>query len=151
LCYRYEDLEFELAKVRSSATEDITALESRIRSTEAHSMEVAAASKKRLSDFEGEHLEDLPGLRALYERNIQSIEGLCSLMPKSEPSVMDYIHWLSVEVIGLLEVFAGVKEKFISATVEGTFVLVGDSIDLAALQTVLANSGADILPIERKV
>jgi hypothetical protein len=72
-------------------------------------------------------------------------------MPKSEPSIMDYIHWLSVEVIGLQEVFASVNEKFFSATVKGTFVLVGDSIDLAAMQTVLADSGADILPIKREV
>jgi hypothetical protein len=151
LCYRYEDLEFELAKVHSSAAEDIAALESRIRSTEAHNMEAAATNKKCLSDFEGELIEDLPGLRALYERNIQSIGGLCSLMPKSEPSVMDYIRWLSVEVIVLLEVFAGVNEKIIFAAVEGTFVLVGDSIDLAALQTVAADSGADILPIEQEV
>jgi hypothetical protein len=72
-------------------------------------------------------------------------------MPKSEPSIMDYIHWLSVEVIGLQEVFASVNEKIFSATVKGTFVLVGDSIDLAAMQTVLADSGADILPIKREV
>jgi hypothetical protein len=151
LCYRYEDLEYKLVKVCSSAAEDIAALESRIRSTEAHSVEVAAAGEKRLIEFEGELIKDLPGLRKLYEHNIQSIGGLCSLMPKSEPPVVDYIRWLSAEVIGLLEVFAGVNENFISATVEGTFVLAGDSVVLAALQTVAADSGADILPVERDV
>jgi hypothetical protein len=56
-------LESELAKVRSSTAEDIAALESRIRTTEAHSVEVATDGKKHLSDFEGELIKDLPGLR----------------------------------------------------------------------------------------
>jgi hypothetical protein len=52
-------------------------------------------------------------------------------MPKSEPSVMDYIRWLSLEVTGLPEVFAGVNKNFISAMVEGTLVMAEDSVDLA--------------------
>jgi hypothetical protein len=32
--------------------------------------------------------------------------------------------------------------------VEGTLTMAGDSIDLAALQTMAADSGADILPVE---
>jgi hypothetical protein len=54
----------------------------------------------------------------LYERNVQSIGGLCSLMLEDEPSVVDYIRWLTAEVTGLPEVFAGVNENFVSATVE---------------------------------
>jgi hypothetical protein len=54
-------------------------------------------------------------------------------MPKSEPSVMDYIRRLFVKVIGLPEVFADVNKNFISAMVDDTFILAGDSIDLAAL------------------
>jgi hypothetical protein len=46
---------------------------------------------------------------------------------------MDYICWLSIEVTGLPEMFAGINRNFISATVEGTLVMAGDSIDLAAL------------------
>jgi hypothetical protein len=47
--------------------------------------------------------------------------------------------------------FADVNEKFISATVEGTLVMIGSSIDLGALQTVAVDSGADILLTEKDV
>jgi hypothetical protein len=87
----------------------------------------------------------------LYERNIQSTGGLCSPMPESEPSTMDYIHCLSAEVTDPPEVFASVKKHFVSAAVEGTLVMAGDCIDLAALQTVATNNGADILPMEQDV
>jgi hypothetical protein len=69
----------------------------------------------------------------MYERNIQSIGGLCSPISEGEPSVVDYVRWLATEVTCLLEVFAGVNENFISATIEGMLVIAGDSIDLAAL------------------
>jgi hypothetical protein len=118
LRYCCEDLESELAKVHSSVVEDVAALESRIRSAKAHSVEIATAGEKRLSDFEGELVKAVAGPCAFYERNIQSIEGLCSLMPESEPSAMDYIRWLSTEVNSLSKVFAGVNENFISAVVE---------------------------------
>jgi hypothetical protein len=58
-------------------------------------------------------------------------------MPEGEPSVVDYIRWLSVDVTGLPEVFAGVNENFVSAMVEGTPVMAGGS--------------ADILPMEQDV
>jgi hypothetical protein len=44
-------------------------------------------------------------------------------MPEGEPSVVDYILWLTAEVTDLPEVFAGVSENFISATVEGTLAV----------------------------
>jgi hypothetical protein len=112
---------------------------------------VAVAGKKRLSDFENELIKDLAELHTLYERKVQSIRGLCSLVPEDEPSVTDYICWLSTEVTGLLEMFAGMNEIFVSATVEGTLVMAGCSVDLAALQASAADSGADILPMERDV
>jgi chromosome segregation ATPase len=61
LRYRSEDLESELAKVRSSAAESIAVLEARIKSAEAHNMDVAAASEKRLKDFESEFIKVLQG------------------------------------------------------------------------------------------
>jgi hypothetical protein len=73
---------------------------------------------------------------------------LCSPMPESEPSTMDYIHWLSVEVASLLEVFVGVNENFISAAVEGPLIMARDSVDLAALQAMATDSGVDILPTD---
>jgi hypothetical protein len=70
---------------------------------------------------------------------------------ESEPLVVEYIRWLSVEVTGLLKLFDDVNENFICAMVEGTLVMAGDSIDLATLKNVAADSGADILPMRRDV
>jgi hypothetical protein len=151
LCYRTEDLESELVKVRANATKDIAALETKIMSVEAHSVDATDAGEKRLRDFETKLVEDLVGLHALYVRNIQNICGLCSPRPESEPSAMDYVRWLFTEVTGLPEVFVGIIENFISATVEGTLVMARDSVDLAALQTMAAGSGAEILPTRRDV
>jgi hypothetical protein len=135
-------LETKLVKVRSAVVEDITTLETKVRSVDAHSVDVAAAGEKCLKDFEGELIKDLVELRGLYMRNMQVIEGLCSLMPENEPSAADYIRWLSAEVVGLPEMFAGVNENFVSATVEGALVMVGDFVDLDALQNVAADGGA---------
>jgi hypothetical protein len=93
-------------------------LEARVKSSEAHTVDVATAGEKRLADFEKEHIKDLADMCVFYERNVQSIGGLCSLMLEDEPSVVDYIRWLTAEVTGLPEVFAGVNENFVSATVE---------------------------------
>jgi hypothetical protein len=64
---------------------------------------------------------------------------------------VDYLHWLLVEVYDLPKVFAGVNENFISVVVEGALAMAGDSIDLNAIQDVVATSGADILPADRDV
>jgi hypothetical protein len=151
LSYRSEDLESELMKVHSNAAEDFTALKVKIRSVDAHSVNVAAVGEKCLRDFESELIKDLVGLRAFYEHNIQSIEGLCSPVPKSELPAVYYIHQFSAEVIGLPEVFAGMNKNSISAAVKGTLSMAGDSVDLSTLQSVAADSGADILPAERDV
>jgi hypothetical protein len=59
----------------------------------------------------------------MYEHNIRSIGGLCSLICEGDPSVADYVRWLGVEVDSLLVVFAGVNENFVSVTIEGTLVM----------------------------
>jgi hypothetical protein len=51
LCHRAEDLESELAKVCAVAVEDVTALETKIESAEAHNVDVVAASEKALKGF----------------------------------------------------------------------------------------------------
>jgi hypothetical protein len=56
-----------------------------------------------------------------------------------------------VEVTGPPEVFAGVNKKFVSAVVEGTLVMAGGSIDLAALQAYTTDTGMDILSTEQHV
>jgi hypothetical protein len=63
----------------------------RVWSAKAHIVDVAAAGEKHFSNFERELHKDLAELHVLYECNVQSIRGLCSPMPKNEPSVADYI------------------------------------------------------------
>jgi hypothetical protein len=53
-------------KVCSSAAEDIAALEYRIKSVKAHSVDVATADENCFRDFESELIKDLAGLRTLY-------------------------------------------------------------------------------------
>jgi hypothetical protein len=48
-----EDLESELGKVRATATADVAELDTKILSAKAHSVDVAAASEKRLKGFQG--------------------------------------------------------------------------------------------------
>jgi hypothetical protein len=112
-------------------------------------VKVAAAGEKHISDFEGALVKDLVGLCGLYEHNIQSIRGLCSLMPEGEPSTMDYIRRLSVEVTGLPEVFAGVNENFISAAVEGTLTMAGDSVNIPPCKLWLLMAGWTFCPSSR--
>jgi hypothetical protein len=72
-------------------------------------------------------------------------------MPEGNPSAVDYIHSLSMEVADLPKVFLGVNENFVSAIVEGALVMAGESVDHDALQDATAASGADILPTEKVV
>jgi hypothetical protein len=93
--YRFEDLQVELREAHFDAKKQITNLEARGRSAEAQSVDVTAAGEKHLKDFEDELIQDLAELSALYVRNTQIIGGLCSLIPKGEPSTTDYLRWLS--------------------------------------------------------
>jgi hypothetical protein len=63
LHYRTEDLEAEPAKARADAVENIAALEAKLKSVEAHSVDVAADGEKHLQDFKRELVEDLKKLR----------------------------------------------------------------------------------------
>jgi hypothetical protein len=51
--YHCEDLKAELAEVHSNAEKRTANLEARVKSAEAHNIDVAAAGEKRLRDFEG--------------------------------------------------------------------------------------------------
>jgi hypothetical protein len=82
LCYRTEDLESELEKVRVDAAENIAALEAKLKSAELHSVDVAADGEKHLKGLERELINDLKKLHALYVHNVQSIRGLCSPMAR---------------------------------------------------------------------
>jgi hypothetical protein len=87
----------------------------------------------------------------LYVRNVQSIGGLCLQMHVGEPSAEDYLHWLSVEITGIPDMFNGVNENFATAAIEGALVMARDSVDLDAVQGAAAKSGVDILPVEHNV
>jgi hypothetical protein len=114
LHYQCEDLVAGLAKVLSNFAASIASLEAKIKSTEAHVVDVATAGEKCLNDSVAELVRDLAGLQKLYIRNVQVIGGLCSPMPEVDPSAADYICWLSTEVAGLPKMFAGVNENFVS-------------------------------------
>jgi hypothetical protein len=90
-------------------------------------------------------------LLILYVCNAHTIGGLCSPMPESEPSAADYLRWLSTEISSLPDMFGSINENFVTAAVEGALVMVGDSIDLDALQSAADESGVDILPAEHNV
>jgi hypothetical protein len=90
--YHCEDLKVELVEVRSNAKKRIANLEARVKSIEAHSIDVAGAGEKRLRDFEGGLIRGLAELRAMYVRNTRTMGVLCSLMPEGEPSVANYLH-----------------------------------------------------------
>jgi hypothetical protein len=72
-------------------------------------------------------------------------------MPEGDPLDVGYIRWLSVEVGGLPEMFAGVNENFISTAVEGALVMAGESVDLNALQDTAAVNEPNILPTDQDV
>jgi hypothetical protein len=149
--YRCEDLQAELAEVRSGTKKKINDLEAKVESTEAHIADVAAVDEKRLKDFEDELVRELAKLRTLYVCNAQAIGGLCSSMPEDEPSATDYLRWLSTEISSLLDMFGGINENFATAAVEGALAMVGDSVDLEVVQDVAVSSGADVLPAGRDV
>jgi hypothetical protein len=65
--------------------------------------------------------------------NVQTIGGLCSQMPTGEPSAEDYLRWLSMEVIGLPDMFSGVNENFATTVIEGALTMARDSADLAVV------------------
>jgi hypothetical protein len=149
--YHCEDLQAEFAEVHSNAEKRTINLESKVKSAKAHSVEVAATDEKWLRDFEGGLVRDLEELRELYVCNAQTIGGLCSLMPEGEPLAIDYPHWLSAEISSLPDMFGGVNDNFVTAAIEGALVMAGDSVDLNALQSVVIESGAYILPAKHNV
>jgi hypothetical protein len=147
LRFRCEDLQAELAEVRSDTKKQIADLEVKVKSAKAHSVDVAAAGERHLKDFEDELIRDLAELHALYLHNAQAIRGLCSPMPEGEPSAVDYIRWLSTEISGFPDMFGGINENFATAAVEGALTMAGDFVDLEAMRDAVASSCADIWPI----
>jgi hypothetical protein len=71
--------------------------------------------------------------------------------PRVSPQQRITFAGLSTEISSLPDMFGSINENFVTATVEGALVMVGDSIDLDALQSAADESGADILPAEHNV
>jgi hypothetical protein len=123
----------------------------KVRSVIAHSIDVASSGEKHLWEFEGGLVRKLEELHRLYAGNIQIISGLCSPMPTEEPSVEDYLRWLSNEISGLLDMFSGVNENFATTAIEGALVMPSDSIDLDVVRGTTAEGGVDVLPVGSNV
>jgi hypothetical protein len=70
----------------------------------------------------------------MYADEVQIIGGLCSPISMEEPSVEDYLNWLSEEMAGIPDMFFVLNENFAVAAIEGALVLVDDSVDLEAVQ-----------------
>jgi hypothetical protein len=64
-------------------------------------------------------VQQVERLCEMYADKVQSIGGLCSAMSLEEPSVDDYLNWLSAEVTGLSDMFSGVNENFATVAIEG--------------------------------
>jgi hypothetical protein len=118
----------------------------KVRSVEAHIIEVSSTGEKRLREFEGGLVQKLEELQGLYAGNVQIIGGLCSLMPTEEPSVEDYLRWLSDEISGLPDMFNDVNENFATTAIEGALAMAGDLIDLDVVRGTATKGGADVLP-----
>jgi hypothetical protein len=73
---------------------------------------------------------------------------VCTPLPEGKHSAADYLHWLSVEVSGLPDMFVGVNKNFVSTAVKGTLMMAEDYVDFDGLQTATADSGTDILPTD---
>jgi hypothetical protein len=113
----------ELTKVKTSATWDISALEVKVALAEARAVDDAAAAEKHLVDFRMDLTGDLVGLREAYERNIQSLGGICLSISDDTPLVKDYACWLTLELRCLPRLFASVNENFVLVALEGILVM----------------------------
>jgi hypothetical protein len=67
-------------------------------------------------------------------------------MPTEEPSVEDYLRWLSDEISGLPDMFNDVNENFATTAIEGALAMAGDLIDLDVVRGTATKGGADVLP-----
>jgi hypothetical protein len=68
--YPCEDSEKELAGGRSNAKKRITDLEAKVKSAEAHGIDVATAGERQLRNFEGRLVQRMEELCELYVRNV---------------------------------------------------------------------------------
>jgi hypothetical protein len=80
-----------MTEARFDAQKRTDDLEAKVKSAEAHSIDVTADGERRLREFENELAQKLGELRKLYVGNVQTIGGLCLPVPTEEPSVEDYL------------------------------------------------------------
>jgi hypothetical protein len=82
----------------------------------------------------------------MYAEKVRTIGGLCSPMSVEEPSVEDYVNWLSEEVTGLIDMFCGVNENFATTAIEGALALASDSVDFEVMRVAASQGDTDVLP-----
>jgi hypothetical protein len=140
-----ESLQAELAQACSDADKRIFDLEAKVKFADARGIETAAEGKKNLGDFRSVLFQQLERLHEMYTDKVQSIGGLCSAMSAKEPSVEDYLNWLSEEVTGLPDMFSGMNENFATTAIDGALALASNSIDLKAVRVAASEGGADVL------
>jgi hypothetical protein len=85
----------------------------------------------------------------MYADEVQIIGGLCSPISMEEPSVEDYLNWLSEEMAGIPDMFCVLNENFAVAAIEGALVLVDDSVDLEAVQVAASEGGMDFCLLDQ--
>jgi hypothetical protein len=138
-------LQAKLAKTHSDSRKRVAGLEVKVRSAEAHNIDVASGGEKHLREFECGLVRTLEELHGLYAGNIWIIGSLCSSMPTEEASVEDYLRWLSNEISSLPDKISSVNENFATAAMEGALATAGDSIDLDVVRGTATVGGADVL------
>jgi hypothetical protein len=77
---RCESLQAELAQAHSDAEKRVSDLEAKVKFAEAHGIEIAVESEKKLGDFRSVLVQQLERFKEMYADKVQSIGGLCSVM-----------------------------------------------------------------------
>jgi hypothetical protein len=127
------------------AARDISALEAKLVSVEAHVVDDDAAAEKRLVDLETDLTWRVCArcTSATFKTSVASARRFQTMRLRSR---ITYAGWLTAEVGCLPGVFASINKNFASVAIEGVLVMASDSVDLATLQTSAVDSGADVLP-----
>jgi hypothetical protein len=141
-----ESLQDEMAQIRSDVDKRIGDLEVKAKFAETRVVEIAIEGDKNLNDFKSGLVWKLERLHEMYAEKVRTIGGLCSPMSVEEPSVEDYVNWLSEEVTGLIDMFCGVNENFATAAIEGALALASDSVDFEVMRVAASQGDADVLP-----
>jgi hypothetical protein len=85
LQYCCEDLHVELAEVHSNAKKRIADLEAKVKTAEAHNIDIATVGKKCLKGFEDEHVRDLQSCAHCMCATLQLLEAYARPCLRASP------------------------------------------------------------------